>query len=107
MRISILIIFSIFIILPIYGQQIDGTESLQGDSGNKDVGELDTKNEELSNDNENKEKPRKLTFKDERFEKLFNNRLRKARLPTPKHHAKVKGQLPSFIKKPPVIKPLG
>lgn len=110
MRISSFVLFSLLVIIPlVYGQQADNAESLQGDNGISKDGELDTKNEEISSDNENKEnKPRKTTYSDERFEKLFNNnRLRKARLPTPKHHAKAKPQLPSFIKKPPSIKPLG
>lgn len=109
MRISIFVTLSILLILPcfVYGQA-DGTDSLQGDNGNSN-GELDLKNDDPSlNDNENQEaKPRKTTFKEERFEKLFNNRLRKPRLTAPKYHQKPKAKLPSFIKSPPVIKPLG
>lgn len=94
------------IVLPCYGQQSDAVDNLQGDNANN--GELDNKTEDLSNDNENKEsKPRKTTFKEERFEKLFNNRLRKPRLPAPKYHQKPKPKLPSFIKNPPSVKPLG
>ena len=111
MRLSILVPLVLVLILPlVYGQQPDSnSDSLQGDNnGNKD-GDLDIKNDEAANDNENKEaKPRKTTFKEERFEKLFNNRHRsKPRLLTPKYHQKPKGKLPAYIKNPPIIKPLG
>lgn len=110
MRISICLLFSLLVILPYVYGQAENAESLQGDNGISKDGELDAKNDEsVSGDNENKEnKPRKTMYSDERFEKLFNNnRLRKARLPTPKHHVKAKPVLPSFIKKPPSVKPLG
>lgn len=52
------------------------------------------------------EKPRKTTFKEERFEKLFSTRNRKPRLPPPKFNLKPKPTLPSFFKSAPNVKPL-
>jgi len=108
MKISIFLLLSIFVVLPclVYSEQAEGNESLRGaDNGNN--GELDPKNEEVSNEDEKDAKPRKTSFKEERFEKLFNNRHRKPRLTAPKYHQKPKAKLPSFIKNPPNIKPLG
>lgn len=109
MRISLLLSLSILLILPlVYGQQ-DSGENSQGDNGNKEI-DLDAKNDEASipGDDDKEAKPRKTTFKEERFEKLFNNRHRsKPRLLTPKYHTKPKAKLPSYIKNPPSIKPLG
>lgn len=109
MRISILLLAILCVCLPFaaYAQQVDASDSLQGDNG-KD-GDLDVKNDDPAAAGEDdKDKPRKKTFTEERFEKLFNNRYRsKPRLLTPKYHEKPKPKLPSFIKKPPSIKPLG
>lgn len=108
MRISILLLAMLCVCLPFAAYaQPEASDSLQGDNG-KD-GDLDAKNDDPAAAGENeKDKPRKKTFTEERFEKLFNNRYRsKPRLLTPKYHEKPKPKLPSFIKKPPSVKPLG
>jgi hypothetical protein len=75
-------------------------------SDRSDAKASESNGDNLNDDEKPKaDKPRKTTFKEERFEKLFSTRNRKPRLPPPKYNLKPKPTLPSFFKSAPNVKP--